>query len=79
VPQIVERVAPRLPQATQVCQLSATRFDRRELGGNVTPLLPQHIYVAGERGQDMEVSMTFGHQAGMKCAHRCDMLSRFFV
>ena len=62
-----------------MCQLSATCFDRRELGGNVTPLLPQHIHVAGERGQDMEMFMTFGRKAGMERAHRCDMPSRVVV
>jgi hypothetical protein len=48
--QILVGLTPRLPQATELCQLSATGLDRGELFVSMTPLLPQHIDVAGERG-----------------------------
>jgi hypothetical protein len=79
VPQIIIGITPRLPQPSQVCQPSATGLDRGELVANMTALFSEHIHVAVECGQEMDVLMTLGQKASMEGADRCDMTSRFLV
>jgi len=60
--------APRLAQAAQVRQLSTTRIGGGQFLSDLTALLPKDVQMTRERGQDVKVALTFGHEAGMKGA-----------
>jgi hypothetical protein len=79
VPEILIRLAPRLSESAEVCQLSPTRLDRRQFVADVASLFPQHIHVAGKRRQHVQMFMTLGHESRVKCAHGGNVLSRFVM